>query len=203
MHKLFIILANLKVLCFNSLVKCVQKYEVITKRNAEEEMNLYPNEMLNKVEDITIEFIQKNKLKALILDVDNTLIDYNKNLSEEKIKWGKNLKGQGVKLYILSNSNKKEKVKKVAEELGIPYILFAKKPFKSGFTKIQKELQLKPEQIGVVGDQIFTDVIGGNRCKMFTILVEPIDRKDILITAWKRPIEEKIKDKFKKTKEKK
>ena len=166
-------------------------------------MNIYPKELLNKVEEITIEFIQKNKLKALILDVDNTLIDYNKNLSEEKIQWAKNLKGQGVKLYILSNSNNKEKVEKVANTLNIPYVLFARKPFKSGFLAIQKELQLSSEQIGVVGDQIFTDVLGGNRCKMFTILVEPIDKKDLLITAWKRPIEEKIKQKFKKTKEKK
>ena len=166
-------------------------------------MNLYPKELLNKVEEITIEFIQKNKLKALILDVDNTLIDYNKNLSKEKIQWAKNLKGQGVKLYILSNSNNKEKVEKVANTLNIPYVLFARKPFKKGFLAIQKELQLNSEQIGVVGDQIFTDVLGGNRCKMFTILVEPIDKKDLLITAWKRPIEEKIKQKFKKTKEKK
>lgn len=165
-------------------------------------MNIYPKELLNKVEEISIEFIQKNKLKALILDVDNTLIDYSKNLSEEKIKWAKNLKGQGVKLYILSNTNKKEKVEKVATALDIPYILFAKKPAKKGFLKIQKELGIKPEQIGVVGDQIFTDVLGGNRCKMFTILVEPVDKKDILITAWKRPIEEKIKQKYKKTKEK-
>ena len=165
-------------------------------------MNLYPRELLNKVEEITIEFIQKNKLKALILDVDNTLIDYNKNLSDEKIKWAKNLKGQGVKLYILSNSNKKAKVEKVANTLGIPYILFAKKPAKKGFLKIQNELNLQSEQIGVVGDQIFTDIIGGNRCQMFTILVEPVDKKDILITAWKRPIEEKIKQKYKKTKEK-
>ena len=166
-------------------------------------MNIYPKELLNKVEEITIEFIQKNKLKALILDVDNTLIDYNKNLSQEKIQWAKNLKGQGVKLYILSNSNNKEKVEKVANTLNIPYVLFARKPFKKGFLTIQKELKLNSEQIGVVGDQIFTDVIGGNRCKMFTILVEPIDKKDLLITAWKRPIEEKIKQKFRKTKEKK
>ena len=166
-------------------------------------MNLYPRELLNKVEEITIEFIQKKKLKALILDVDNTLIDYNKNLSEEKINWAKNLRGQGVKLYILSNSNKKEKVEKVATALGVPYKNFARKPSKSGFLKIQKELDIKPEQIGVVGDQIFTDVIGGNRCKMFTILVEPIDKKDLLITAWKRPLEEIIKEKYRKTKEKK
>jgi len=164
--------------------------------------NIYPKELLNKVEEITIEFIQKNKLKALILDVDNTLIDFNKNLSEEKIKWAKELKGQGVKLYILSNTNKKEKVEKVANKLEIPYILFAKKPSKKGFLKIQNELKLKPEEIGVVGDQIFTDVIGGNRCNMFTILVEPVDKKDILITAWKRPLEEIIKQKNRKTKEK-
>lgn len=163
---------------------------------------LYPNELLNKVEEITIQFIQKNKLKALILDVDNTLIDYNKNLSNEKIEWAKNLKGQGVKLYILSNTNKKEKVEKVANKLEIPYILFAKKPSKKGFLKIQKELGINVEQIGVVGDQIFTDIIGGNRCNMFTILVEPVDKKDLLITAWKRPIEEKIKQKYKKMKEK-
>ena len=160
-------------------------------------MKLYPKELLNKVEEITIEFIKKNKLKALILDVDNTLIDFYKNLSQEKIEWAKNLKGQGVKLYILSNTNKKEKVEKVASKLQIPYKLFAKKPSKKGFLEIQKEINLKAEEIGVVGDQIFTDIIGGNRCGMFTILVEPVDKKDLLITAWKRPLEEKIKNKFK------
>ena len=163
---------------------------------------LYPKELLNKVEEITIQFIQKNKLKALILDVDNTLIDFEKNLSQEKIEWAKNLKGQGVKLYILSNTNKKEKVENVASKLDIPYIMFAKKPSKGGFLKIQKQLGIKPEEIGVVGDQIFTDVIGGNRCNMFTILVEPVDKKDLFITAWKRPLEEKIKQKYRKTKEK-
>ena len=165
-------------------------------------MILYPRELLGKVEEITIQFIQKNKLKALILDVDNTLIDYYGNLSEDKIKWAQNLKGQGVKLHILSNTNKKQKVENVAKALDVPYSLFAKKPSKSGFLKVQKQLNLEPEQIGVVGDQIFTDVIGGNRCKMFTILVEPIEKKDLLITAWKRPLEEKIKQKYRKTKEK-
>ena len=166
-------------------------------------MKIYPRLYCENILEVTPEILKENNIKALILDVDNTLIDYNKNLSEEKIQWAKNLKGQGVKLYILSNSNNKEKVEKVANTLNIPYVLFARKPFKKGFLAIQKELQLNSEQIGVVGDQIFTDVLGGNRCKMFTILVEPIDKKDLLITAWKRPIEEKIKQKFKKTKEKK
>ena len=68
-------------------------------------MILYPNAYFKKVQEITIEFLNKNKIKALVLDVDNTLIDYDKNLSESIIKWSKDLKGQGIKLYILSNSN--------------------------------------------------------------------------------------------------
>ena len=161
-------------------------------------MILYPKELFNNVREITIEFLRENKINALILDVDNTLIDYDKNLSEETIQWAENLKQEGIKLYILSNSNKKEKVKTVAEKLKIEYEYFGKKPLKSGFKKVQKKLEEKPENIGVVGDQIFTDIIGGNRCKMFTILVDPINSKDFWFTAWKRPIENKIKNKIEK-----
>ena len=153
---------------------------------------LYPNLYYTKVEEITIETLIKNKIKLLILDVDNTLIDYYKNLSEE-----------GIKLYILSNTNNKEKVEKVAQTLEIPYKHFAMKPLKRGFKYIQKETKINPENIAVVGDQIFTDVLGGNRSNMFTILVDPIDsQKDYWYTAWKRPIENKIKNNYKAKEEK-
>ena len=160
-------------------------------------MNIYPNAYLKSVQDITMQFLMKNKIKALILDVDNTLIDYYRNLSDDVVKWARELKGHGLRLYILSNTNKKDKVETVAKKLEIPYKMFARKPSKKGFIKIQKELKLEPEKIGVVGDQIFTDVIGGNRCKMFTILVDPVTPKDYWYTAWKRPIENKIKKKIK------
>ena len=164
---------------------------------------LYPDLYLKKVEDITIEILIKNKIKLLVLDVDNTLIDYYKKLSENIINWTKEMKGQGIKLYILSNTNNEEKVKKVAEILQIPYKYFAMKPLKRGFKYVQKETNIKPENIAVVGDQIFTDVLGGNRNNMYTILVDPIDdKKDYWYTAWKRPIENKIKNKYK-TKEEK
>lgn len=163
-------------------------------------MILYPKAYLKNVREITIEFLKENNIKALILDVDNTLIDYYKILSEENVIWANKLKEHGIKLYILSNSNKKEKVKNVSEKLGIPYEYFAKKPFKKGFLKIQKILNIKPENIGVVGDQIFTDIIGGNRCNMYTILVDPVYDKDFWFTAWKRPIENKIKSKIKNNK---
>ena len=164
-------------------------------------MLLYPNAYFEKIEDITIQFLIKNKINVLILDVDNTLIDRSKKISEEKVNWARDIKGQGVKLYILSNSNKKEKVKKIAEILDIPYKYFGLKPFKKGFKKIAQELKEDSKKIGVVGDQIFTDIWGGNRCKMFTILVDPIKENDYWYTLWKRPIENKIKKKI--TKEKK
>ena len=160
---------------------------------------LKPNAYFSKVQDITIGFLIKNEIKALILDVDNTLIDYNKNLSDEVIKWALNLQGQGIKIYILSNSNKHEKVKNVADKINAPYINFAKKPFKKGFLKVKENLKIDEKRIAVVGDQIFTDIIGGNRCNMFTILVDPVDEKDFWYTAWKRPIENKLKKKLMKT----
>lgn len=159
-------------------------------------MKLYPNLYLSNVQEITIGILIKNKIKALILDVDNTLIDRKKKLSEEIVEWSKQLQGQGIKMYILSNTNQAKKVKAIAEKLEVPYKIFAKKPLKMEFLKIQKILKMKPENIAVVGDQIFTDVLGGNRCKMFTILVDPVDKKDYWYTIWKRPIENRIKKKI-------
>ena len=156
-------------------------------------MNIYPNAYLKGVQEITIDFLKEKRIKALILDVDNTLIDYYKNLSEQTVNWAKNLQEQGIILYILSNTNKKAKVAMGANKLGIPYEMFAKKPSKKGFFSVQKKLNIPFENIGVVGDQIFTDVIGGNRCNMFTILVDPVGKKDFWYTAWKRPIEKRIK----------
>ena len=116
--------------------------------------------------------------------------------------WCEDLKDKGIKFCIVSNSNKKEKVEKVAKELGIPFIYMGKKPFKSGLLKGADILKLNNENIAVVGDQIFTDVLGANRCNMFSILVEPINKKDIFITVVKRPLENYIIRKYlKKTKD--
>lgn len=155
-------------------------------------MTLYPKLYLNSVKEISLELLNQYNLKGLILDVDNTLITYNKNMPEGIQEWINQLKQANISLCIVSNSNNKEKVEKVAEKLDIPYIYFAKKPFKSGFIKAKKILNLNVEQIGVVGDQILTDVIGANRMGMFSILVKPIEEKDIWITRIKRPLENKI-----------
>ena len=155
-------------------------------------MILYPNSYLKNIKEITLEFLNKNNIKGLILDVDNTLIDYNKNLLDGTEKWCEDLKRNGIKLIILSNTNQVKKVEKVANILGLEYIYFAHKPNKKGFIKAKKMLGLEEKQIATVGDQIFTDVLGGNRVGMHTILTEPIDPKDILITKIKRPFEKII-----------
>lgn len=162
-------------------------------------MILYPKLYLNSVTEISMEILEKHRLKGLILDVDNTLIDIDKNMPEGIPKWIENLRKQGISLCIVSNTNHKEKVETVAKKLGIPYIYFAKKPLKGGFKRAKAILKLENEQIGVVGDQIMTDVIGANRSKMFPILVKPIDEKDIWITKIKRPIENKIIERYKRS----
>lgn len=155
-------------------------------------MILYPKLYLNSVQEISIELLKQYKLKGLILDVDNTLIDYNKNMPSGILNWSETLKKANISLCIVSNSNHKEKVEQVAKKLNIPYIYFAKKPCKSGLKKAKAILKLESEQIGLVGDQIMTDIIGANRMKMFPILVKPISEKDIWITKIKRPIENRI-----------
>ena len=160
-------------------------------------MNLYPKVYLKNIKEITIELLNKNNIKALILDVDNTLIDYDKNILEGLDKWVETMKNNNIKLCILSNTNKIEKVTKVANFLDLKFINFAKKPSKGAFNKAKKLLEIdENETIGVVGDQIFTDVFGGNRMNMFTILTKPIDKRDILITRFKRPFEKIVIKKY-------
>lgn len=166
-------------------------------------MNLYPDYYCDKVTDISIDLLKKNGIKGIVLDVDNTLIDFDRNLLEGAEIWTQTMKKSGFKCMILSNSNKVDKVKKVAETLDIEYIYFAKKPLKSGFKRAKEKLDLENNQIAVVGDQIFTDVIGANRSGMFSILVNPIAKKDIWITRIKRPIEEVIVKSYVKKQEKK
>ena len=155
-------------------------------------MLIYPDFYCNNVRDVKLEFLQEHNIKGIILDVDNTLIDYYRKFEDGTIEWVNNLKKAGIKFCIVSNTNKLDKVIYVAETLEIPYFYFAKKPFKTGFIKAKEKMGLEAENIAAIGDQIMTDVIGSNRCKMFSILVKPIQEKDIFITRIKRPIENKI-----------
>lgn len=159
-------------------------------------MILYPDFYCKNIKDVGIEKLRENNIKGILLDVDNTLIDLDRKLLEGAEEWCNNLKEQNIKFCILSNSNKKEKVKKVAKLLDIPYIYFGTKPLKRGFKKAKEMLNLPFNELAIIGDQIFTDVIGANRSQMFSILVKPINEKDIWVTKIKRPIENSIIKKY-------
>lgn len=152
-------------------------------------MKIYPRLYCKNVLEVTPEILKENDIKALILDVDNTLLDFDLKIIDGLENWGKIMKENGIKCIILSNSNKETKVKMVADLLGIEYIKFAMKPLKRGFKMAQKRLEIPNENIAAIGDQIFTDVIGANRSKMFSILVKPLAEKDLWMTRVKRPIE--------------
>ena len=166
-------------------------------------MLIYPDFYLESVLEITPDFCKENKIKGLILDVDNTLIDIDRKMLDGLKQWHDSVKNAGIKTMIVSNTSKVKKASDVANELEIKYINFAKKPAKGGFLKAKKMMNLDEKEIAAVGDQIFTDVIGANRCKMISILVKPVDpQRDLWYTKWKRPIEALIIKKYLKNKTK-
>lgn len=159
-------------------------------------MLLYPDYYCKNICQLDIEFFQEHHIKGIILDVDNTLIDRNKILSHEIMQWHQQVKQHGIKTMILSNSIKKNKVAKIAEELETKYIHFARKPFKSGMKNAIQMLKLNPEEIAVIGDQIFSDVLGANRMKLYSILVEPLSTIEPFRVKWQRPLEKWIMQKY-------
>jgi len=148
---------------------------------------LFPDKHLKQVEDIKLEELKKMGIKGMIIDIDNTLIDYNKNMRGSTIEWVSKAKEE-FKICLVSN-NSKQRVSEIADKLSLDYIYSATKPRRKGFIEALTKMKLKNTEIAVVGDQVFTDVYGGNRLNMLTILVEQIAIKDIWITKIKRPIE--------------
>ena len=106
-------------------------------------MVFYPDFYLESVLEITPEFCNQNNIKGLILDVDNTLIDMDRKMLEGAISWHNSIIKSNIKTLILSNSNKVDKVSKVANDLGIDFINFARKPFKQGFIRAKEKLRFK------------------------------------------------------------
>ena len=157
----------------------------------------YPTFSYDKVEDIPYELFKKERITGIIFDMDNTLVDhkykYNKNVKE----WLRELRKKDLKICILSNSPRTNVVKKIARELSMKYLYNAFKPWSFGFKKAMVLLDEKKENIVIIGDQLFTDIYGGNRFGIRTILVKPIEKKEFWGTRIKRPLERFIISKYK------
>lgn len=155
-------------------------------------MILFPDILLDSIYDIDPYMLKDKGIKGLIIDIDNTLVAWDIERPDNKaIQWIKTMTNKGFKICLISN-NTFERVRIFNESLNLFSIPEAKKPTKKSFLKALKKLKLKPEQIAVIGDQIFTDVLGGNRFNMFTILVRPISDKEFPFIQVKRFIEKII-----------
>ena len=158
----------------------------------------YPNFFYENVQSIPYDLFKRERITAVIFDMDNTLVDSKYKYDKEVKVWLKGLKKHGIKVCILSNTPRFNKVKKIGKELSMPFLYNAMKPFGRGFKRALALLDEKKENTVIIGDQLFTDILGGNNFGIKTILVEPIDNKEVWITKIKRPIENSIIKKYKK-----
>lgn len=135
---------------------------------------LIPKLRVNTVFDIHLEDLYEQGYRGIITDLDNTLVGAKAPLATpELIAWFKKVKEIGFQLIIVSN-NQLERVSKFATPLDIQYVYKARKPSNTPFRKAMKMMDLTNEQTIVVGDQMLTDVYGGNRLGLYTVLVMPI-----------------------------
>lgn len=146
----------------------------------------FPNEIVDKIQDINLNRLSKKGIKGLILDIDNTLVpSFMKEANNDALDWIKKVKSNGFKLCIVSNATKR-RVDKFNEKIELDAIYRASKPISRSFRKALKLLGLRACETAAVGDQIFTDIYGGNRLGIHTILVKPINKKESLFVRLKR-----------------
>ncbi len=125
--------------------------------------------------EITGQALERRGFKLMLADLDNTLVPYGVPLPDEKLKtWRDDLAAHGVTLFVLSNNRHEHRPRVFSEGLDVPFIGHAGKPRPSSFHKAMEQVGVTREQTAIVGDQVFTDVLGGNLAGVSTILVKPI-----------------------------
>jgi len=159
-------------------------------------MLLKPDIKLRGITDITVELLNKYDIKALLLDVDNTMSTHHGTvLTEGLMEWIKKMQNSGIKLMVLSNS-KRFRIEPFATRIGLPFISLGCKPLPMGYLRGVKKLKEKRKNVAIVGDQIFTDVLGGNAVGVKTILLTPIKLEDGWSFKVRRKLEKKLYKKY-------
>jgi len=141
---------------------------------------------------INYDLLLSRGIKCLLIDLDNTIAPITMKGPNKKTKdLFEELKEKGFKIIIFSNSSK-SRVKNFKDELGVDGISNAKKPFKSKYQKVLDTYKFQEPQIACIGDQLLTDIQGGNKMGLTTILVNPVGVKEKIITRISRKYEKKI-----------
>ncbi|ALC84901.1 hypothetical protein AM499_03040 [Bacillus sp. FJAT-22090] len=154
--------------------------------------NFIPSEFVRSVFHIKPELLKEKGIRGIITDLDNTLVEWDRpDATPKLIEWFASMKAAGIQVTIVSNNNEM-RVQSFADPLGIPFIYKARKPFGKAFQLALKIMSVKKEEVVVIGDQLLTDVFGGNRQKLHTILVIPVAKSDGFFTKFNRLVERRI-----------
>lgn len=157
---------------------------------------LCPDLYYPSIYNIDLEYLKSLKIRGLIIDLDNTILPHRIFIVSEELKsWFRNLKENRFKVCVISN-NQAYKVKKISDKIEVPFIYNAIKPFTWSFRKATKILDLNKKQIAIIGDQMFTDILGGNLFGIFTILVKPMNPHEHWWTRKLRMLERRLLNKF-------
>ncbi len=148
-----------------------------------------PRKRIDKMIDITPDLLHSAGVKALLLDIDNTMTTHNNPIPADGVtEWINEMKSAGFKMMVVSNNNG-ERVRKFSEFVGLEFEGAAKKPLPSGFRRACSRLEINPKEAAVVGDQIFTDILGGNLMGAYTVLTVPYQLESSKLFKIKRSFE--------------
>lgn len=152
----------------------------------------FPNMYQKSIYNIDYNKLKENGIKCLLFDLDNTCVPYVDKIPTKKLKdLFDKLTDEGFKVIIFSNSTRK-RLEAFKKSLNVDCCASAKKPSKAKFLKVQKIYNFDLSEMAILGDQIMTDVFGGNRVGITTILVNPISNTDMPFTKINRLIEKYI-----------
>ncbi|MCM3571965.1 MULTISPECIES: YqeG family HAD IIIA-type phosphatase [Mesobacillus] len=157
-----------------------------------------PDQHVKSIFEIQPESLKEKGVKGIITDLDNTLVEWDRpNATPKLIEWFDNMRRHEILVTIVSNNNEK-RVRAFSDPLQIPFIFQARKPMTRAFNKALKQMGLSKEETVVIGDQLLTDVLGGNRSGFHTILVVPVAQTDGFVTRFNRKVERRILNWFRK-----
>lgn len=148
-----------------------------------------------RIQDINYKKLKKLGIKCLVFDLDNTISLIDQHIITDEVKKLLLSLKKDFQIVIISN-NVTSRVKTYAEYLECDFVANALKPLSRGYRKIRKKYGFQKQEMCMIGDQLVTDIYGGNRYGMFTILVDPLGNKDLKITSLNRLIEGKILKKY-------
>ena len=161
----------------------------------------YPDYKYKAVQDIAAGFFKERGIRYAVLDIDNTLVPYTvPEPTQAALEFLERLRGEGVQFCFVSN-NRAERVQLFNQTIGAWYCARAKKPLRVGIGKALAHFGAKPEETVLIGDQIFTDVWGGRRAGLVSVLVGPIEEKETLFFRFKRRLEKIVLNRYESTKE--